>query len=155
MRGVIQRVSRASVTVEGEVVAAITVGYVVLVGVCTGDDDATARKLADRVAGIRLLPGPNGPIDTALGDTGAGVLVVSQFTLCADVSRGRRPSFASAARPEVAAPLVDLVVAELRERGLSVATGVFGAHMAVELVNDGPVTIVLDVPAPGAPGAAP
>jgi D-tyrosyl-tRNA(Tyr) deacylase len=146
MKAVIQRVSRASVTVEGEVVGAIDgPGLCVLIGVCSGDDEATARTLADKVWRLRVLADADGVMNVAAADVAAPVLVISQFTLCADTSRGRRPSWAGAARPEVAEPLVDAVVQELRALGASVATGRFQAHMEVDLVNDGPVTIVLEV----------
>lgn len=143
-----QRVDRAAVSVAGEEVAAIGRGYVALVGICDGDTFETVEQLARKVAQIRLFPTPDAPkdkpIDAALDVVDGDVLAVSQFTLCADTSKGRRPSFVKAADPEHAEPLFDAFVAALREADVSVATGVFGAHMQIELVNDGPVTIVLD-----------
>lgn len=148
MRVVLQRVSRADVRVGDEVVGAIGQGYLALVGVATGDTAATARTAAARVAAIRLFPSPEDPgrkpIDADLATTGGAVLAVSQFTLVADTSRGRRPGFSGAAPPEVALEIFDTLVAALRNRGVTVETGRFGAHMQVSLVNDGPVTVVLD-----------
>lgn len=146
MKAVIQRVSRAEVRVRGNVVGAIDgPGLCVLVGVGLNDDEATAKALADKLWRLRILADADGVMNVAAADIDAPLLVISQFTLLADTSRGRRPSWANAARPEHAEPLVDAVVAELRALGASVATGRFGADMDVELVNDGPVTIVLDV----------
>lgn len=140
MRAVLQRASRASVTVDGEVVASFDrQGLVVLVGVTHGDGPEQAELVARKVADLRLLDG-----ETSVDDAGAPVIVVSQFTLYGDVKKGRRPTWNSAAPGEVAEPLVAAVVTALRERGIEVGTGVFGAHMDVELVNDGPVTILLD-----------
>jgi D-tyrosyl-tRNA(Tyr) deacylase len=140
VRAVVQRVSRASVTVDDEVVGAIDrEGLVVLVGVTPGDGPAQVEYIARKVAELRILPDEQSAVDV-----GAPVLVVSQFTLYADVRKGRRPTWNAAAPGPVAEPLVDAVVAALRGRGLEVATGVFGAHMAVELVGDGPVTILLE-----------
>ena len=145
MRVLLQRVTRAAVTVGGEVVGAIGPGLVALVGVAaTGDDDATAVQMAARVAQLRIFADDEGRFNRSALDVGAAVLVVSQFTLYADTRRGRRPSFTAAARPEVAAPLIERFAAELRALGLTVAGGRFGEHMLVELVNDGPVTIWLD-----------
>lgn len=146
MRALVQRVSRASVIVDGEVVGAIGAGLCVLVGVTHTDAPETARRLASKVWHLRVLPGADGTgIERSLADAGGEVLVVSQFTLYGDTRRGRRPSWIDAARPEQAEPLVDAVVAELRALGATVATGRFGADMAVELVNDGPVTVLLEV----------
>ena len=140
MRLVVQRASSASVSVDGEVVGALArPGLVVLVGVTHGDTDADADRLADKVWGLRILPG-----ERSCSDADAPLLVVSQFTLYADVRRGRRPSWSDAAPGAVGEPLVDAFVAALRRRGATVATGRFGAHMEVALVNDGPVTLVLD-----------
>ena len=144
MRAVLQRVTRASVTVDGEVVGRIGPGLLALVGARTGDTPDDAAWLADRIAGLRIFNDEAGKMNLSVRDTGGAVLVVSQFTLYADTSRGRRPSFVDAAAPEVASPLVDSVVDGLRTAGLHVETGVFGAMMDVELLNGGPVTIVLD-----------
>ena len=145
MRAVVQRVSEARVRVDGETVGAIDAGLLVLVGVTHGDDRDEARKLAAKVWGLRVFPDDAGVMNRSLAEVGGQVLVVSQFTLYGDTSRGRRPSWIDAAPPEVAAPLVDVVVTHLTELGAEVATGRFGAHMAVELVNDGPVTLLLDI----------
>jgi D-tyrosyl-tRNA(Tyr) deacylase len=144
MRAVVQRVSEASVTVDGVVVAQIGRGLLVLLGVGAGDDAAEAESLAEKIANLRIFSDPEGRFNRSLLDVGGGALVVSQFTLYADTRRGRRPSFSDAASPDVAAPLVDVVVAALRQLSIVVATGAFGAHMHVGLVNDGPVTILLD-----------
>jgi D-tyrosyl-tRNA(Tyr) deacylase len=144
MRAVVQRVSRACVLVEGEAIGSIGYGLVILLGVGRGDTPAESRLLADKIAGLRIFADEQSKFNLSALDVGAQMLVVSQFTLYADVRRGRRPGFTEAAPPEVAAPLVDHFIGELRSRGLTVASGRFGAHMAVELVNDGPVTIVLD-----------
>ena len=143
MKAVVQRVSRARSTPGG----AIGAGLCILVGVATGDDAATAERLAEKIARLRIFAADDGRFDRSLLDTGGGALVVSQFTLLADSSgqRGARPDFSSAARPDVAEPLYELFCEALRERGVQVETGVFGARMEVELVNDGPVTIVLDL----------
>jgi D-aminoacyl-tRNA deacylase len=137
----VQRVSRASVTVDGARIASIDSGLLVLVGVTHTDDAATAAALARKVHGLRILRGERSVAD----DPAAAVLVVSQFTLYGDARKGRRPTWAAAASGEFAAPLVDAVVGELRRLGATVATGRFGADMAVELVNDGPVTVQLDL----------
>ncbi len=144
MRVVIQRVTRASVTVDGETVGAIGPGLLLLAGVAEGDDAATARRLARKCAEMRLFPDAEGRFDRSLLDTGGAALVVSQFTLLADVRKGRRPSFVAAAAPEIAAPLCDAFADELRGLGIPVETGRFGAMMQVDLVNDGPVTVVVD-----------
>lgn len=144
MRAVLQRVRRASVTVGGETVGAIDAGWLVLLGVGPADTPAEAAWLADKVAHLRAFEDDAGKMNRSVLDAGGGVLVVSQFTLYADTRKGRRPSFTGAAPPAVAEPLVERVVAELRAVGLPVATGRFGADMQVELVNDGPVTFVLD-----------
>jgi D-aminoacyl-tRNA deacylase len=139
MRAVVQRVSRASSSPGGS----IGPGLCVLVGVAEGDDEAAAIHLADKVARLRIFENEEGKFDRSLLDTGGEALVVSQFTLLADTGKGNRPSFSNAARPEVAEPLYERVVQALRDHGIQVATGAFGARMSVELVNDGPVTIVL------------
>lgn len=144
MRAVIQRVSKASVTVDGAVVGQIGRGLLVLLGVGAGDAAADARQMAEKIANLRIFADDEGRFNRSALDIGGAALVVSQFTLYADTRRGRRPSFSGAALPEVAAPLVEGFVAALRERGLPVETGVFGAHMDVDLRNDGPVTIILD-----------
>ena len=135
-----QRVSRASVTPGGSVGA----GVCVLLGIAAADDEAGAVRLADKVARLRIFPNADGKFDRSLLDTGGGALVVSQFTLIADTAKGNRPSFAGAARPDLAEPLYERFCTALRALGVEVATGVFGAKMEVELVNDGPVTIVLE-----------
>lgn len=148
MRAVLQRATRASVVVDGEVVGAIGAagpGIVALVGVTHDDDDASAATLARKIAELRLMREERSVADLAAAGEGGEVLVVSQFTLYGDARKGRRPSWIRAAGGEVAEPLIARVVAHLRERGLTVATGVFGADMALELVNDGPVTLILDV----------
>src|SRR6266508_119828 len=145
MRAVVQRVRQGSVVVDGEVVGAVGVGLLALVGVTHSDDEAAARKLADKIAGLRVMADDDGVMNRSVLDTGGEVLVVSQFTLYGDTSRGRRPSWVSAARPEQAEPLVAVVVDELKRMGVPVTTGRFGADMQVELVNDGPVTILLEV----------
>ena len=144
MRIVIQRVTRASVTVDGETVGAIGPGLLLLVGIAEGDDAARARQLAQKCAEMRLFPDGDGRFDRSLLDTGGEALVVSQFTLLADVRKGRRPSFTAAAAPDRAEPLVDEFAAALAALGVRVATGRFGAMMRVELVNDGPVTVIVD-----------
>jgi D-aminoacyl-tRNA deacylase len=145
MRAVVQRVARAQVTVGGEVVGSIGAGLCVLVGVTHADDEGAARKLADKLWHLRVLPDDGGAMGRSAADVDAPLLVVSQFTLYGDVTRGRRPSWLAAARPEQAEPLVAAVVGHLGRMGATVATGRFGADMAVELVNDGPVTILLEV----------
>ncbi|MCZ7527525.1 MAG: D-aminoacyl-tRNA deacylase [Acidimicrobiia bacterium] len=145
MRALVQRVREARVRVDGAVVGEIGPGLCVLVGVTHADDEATARRLAEKVWTLRVFDDA-GFMDRPVGEVGGRVLVVSQFTLYGDTSRGRRPSWAAAARPEHAELLVDRLVAELTGLGATVATGRFGAHMALELVNDGPVTVMLEVP---------
>jgi D-tyrosyl-tRNA(Tyr) deacylase len=145
MRSVVQRVTQAAVTVDGEVVGAIGPGLVALVGVTHDDSPAEATKLAAKLANLRILDDDAGVMNRSVLDTGEAVLVVSQFTLYGDTAKGRRPSWIDAARPEHAEPLVDEVVAELRRLGVEVATGRFRAEMLVDLVNDGPVTVILEV----------
>jgi D-aminoacyl-tRNA deacylase len=144
VRAVVQRAARGRVVVDGATVGEIGAGLVVLLGVARGDDDAAAVRLAGKAARLRIFPDDEGRFDRSVLDTGGAVLAVSQFTLIADTARGNRPSFSDAAPPEEAGPLYERFCAELRALGLEVATGVFGAHMEVDLVNDGPVTIVLD-----------
>ena len=145
MRAVVQRVSEAGVTVDGDTVGAIGPGLCVLVGVTHDDDAQRARKLAEKLWNLRVFDDEDGVMNSAAADVGGELLVVSQFTLYGDTSRGRRPSWIAAARPEQAEPLVDAVAAELRRLGAQVATGRFRAEMRVALVNDGPVTLILDV----------
>lgn len=145
MRAVLQRVRRASVAVDGAEIAAIGPGLVVLVGVGRDDTDEEALALADKVAVLRIFPDQHAKMNRSVQDVDGAVLVVSQFTLVGDVRKGRRPSFTEAADPAVAVPLLDLVVSHLRAKGITVATGSFGARMEVDLVNDGPVTFVVDV----------
>ena len=145
MRGLVQRVASASVTVDGEVVGAIGPGVVLLVGVTHADDAAAAERLADKVWRLRIFRDDDGQMNRSCEDVGGAVLVVSQFTLYGDARKGRRPSYVAAARPEQAEPLVDRVAARLRECGATVATGRFQAHMQVVLVNDGPVTLLVEV----------
>lgn len=144
MRAILQRVAAASVTVAGQIVGEIGVGLLVLLGVAPEDTPAEATLLADKTANLRIFADAEGRFNLSVGEVGGAVLVVSQFTLYADVRKGRRPSFTAAASPELAAPLVDTYVDALRALNLPVATGVFGAMMQVALVNDGPVTIILD-----------
>ena len=145
MKVVLQRVLSASVSVDGVTCGSIGLGYLLLVGIAAGDDESTVRRLAADVAKARLMPDSQGKMGVNLRDAGGEALAVSQFTLLADFSKGNRPSFNGAARPEVARPLFDLFVAELSTQlGRTVPTGVFGADMRVELVNDGPVTVVLE-----------
>jgi D-tyrosyl-tRNA(Tyr) deacylase len=148
MRAVVQRISRASVTVEGEVIGAIGPGLLVLLGSGDGDTEEEARWLAHKVANLRIFADTQGKMNLSVQDIGGKVLVVSQFTLYANTRKGFRPSFVPAAPPEVAEPLVDLFVEAVRAENVPVQTGVFGAHMMVELINDGPVTIILEKEAP-------
>ena len=144
MRAVVQRVSRAAVEVEGRVVAQIESGVLVLLGVSSDDSTDTARRLAEKVASLRIFPDAEGRFDRSLVDVDGEALVVSQFTLVADTRKGNRPSFTDAAAPEQAEPLYEAFCAALAAGGLAVSRGVFGARMDVALVNEGPVTIVLD-----------
>jgi D-aminoacyl-tRNA deacylase len=144
MRAVVQRVSRAEVRVEGRVTGAVGRGLVVLLGVAQGDDDEAARYLADKVAALRIFEDDAGKMNRSVSEVGGGVLVVSQFALLGDARKGNRPGFTAAAPPELADALYQRFCALLREKGLPVGTGVFRAHMEVELVNDGPVTLMLD-----------
>ena len=144
MRAVVQRVSEASVTVEGEVVGAIGPGLMVLLGVVEGDTAADRDLIAGKLAGLRIFEDDDGKMNRSVLDIGGSILIVSQFTLAGDARKGRRPSFVAAARPEVAEPMYDALVEDLRGQGITVATGRFRTHMQVALVNDGPVTILLD-----------
>jgi D-tyrosyl-tRNA(Tyr) deacylase len=145
VKAVVQRVSRASVRVGEEVAGEIGAGLCVLLGVARGDGLGDASRLAGKVARLRIFEDAEGRFDRSLLDTGGEALVVSQFTLLADTAKGNRPSFTEAAAPEEAEPLYEAFCEELRLLGVEVATGVFGARMAVDLVNDGPVTIALDL----------
>jgi D-aminoacyl-tRNA deacylase len=147
MKAVLQRVSHASVSVGGSVHARIGPGLLVLLGIAAGDERADAERLAGKVARLRVFEDETGRFDRSLLDTAGGALVVSQFTLLADTAKGNRPSFTAAAQPDRAEPLYESFCAALRELGVPVETGEFGARMEVELVNDGPVTIVLETPA--------
>lgn len=144
MRAVIQRVEQASVSVEGEIRGQIGAGFLVLIGVEEGDGDADFKYIADKAPNLRVFEDEQGKMNRSLLDVGGEVLAVSQFTLLGDARGGRRPSFITAARPETADPMYERLVADWRARGIRVETGVFGAHMKVSLVNDGPVTILLD-----------
>lgn len=144
MRAVLQRVSEASVAVDGATVGAIGPGLLILLGVDAEDTGADADQLAEKIPGLRVFNDDDGKFNRDLIETGGAALVVSQFTLHGDCRRGRRPSFTAAARPELAVPLYTRFVDALRARGVAVAEGVFGTHMRVHLVNDGPVTILLD-----------
>ena len=144
MRALLQRVSKAKVTVDGEIVGAIQRGLVVLLGVTHDDTEAEAKWLANKIAGIRLFEDQAGKMNLSLFDVDGSVLVVSQFTLFGDARKGRRPSFTSAARPDQAEPLVLYFAEQIRQRGLPVEMGVFGALMQVEIHNDGPVTLMLE-----------
>ncbi len=144
MRLVVQRVTRATVRTGHEVLGEIAAGAVVLAGIGREDDAATVERMADKLVGLRYFTDATGRTNLATGDIGGALLVVSQFTLYADVRRGRRPGFTDAAPPEIAVPLLDRFVARLREGAVEVATGRFGAAMTVEIVNDGPFTLILD-----------
>ncbi len=144
MRALLQRVSKARVTVRGEVVGSIDKGLVVLVGVTHQDSQAEATWLANKILGLRLFEDREGKMNLALKDVDGAVLVVSQFTLYGDARKGRRPSFIDAARPEKAEPLIEHLAQELRQNGLQVETGIFGEMMTVEIHNDGPVTLMLE-----------
>ncbi len=147
MRVLLQRVSCARVSVQEQVVAEIGPGYLLLVGVGRGDPDAHVAKLADKVAGLRVFPDDEGKVNRSLADVGGEALVVSQFTLYGDVRKGRRPSWIGAEDPERADAMVEAFAAALEGHGFRVGRGRFGAHMEVELVNDGPLTMLLDAEA--------
>ena len=144
MRLVVQRVSRAKVTVSGEVVGEVGKGYLALTGVEDGDTDDDMRYGVEKLVGLRVFEDAEGKMNRSITDIGGSILLVSQFTLLGDARHGRRPSFSNAARPEVASPMIDRMAGEIAARGIPVAQGVFGADMQVELINDGPVTILLD-----------
>ena len=143
MRAVVTRVKEASVTIDGKTVGEIRKGFLVLLGVHQTDDEAIAKKIADKICGLRVFEDENGKMNVNPTDAGAELLIVSQFTLYADC-KSRRPGFSEAARPGLAIPLYELVIAECKARGFKVETGEFGADMQVASVNDGPVTILLD-----------
>ena len=144
MRCVVQKVTHSSVTVDGELVGKIGAGFMVLVGVENGDTEADAAYIAGKITGLRIFEDADDKMNLSLADVGGDVLLVSQFTLLADARKGRRPSFIGAARPEVAEPLCEVLKQKIEEAGVHVETGRFQTHMEVELVNDGPVTILLD-----------
>lgn len=144
MRAVIQRVTDASVEVEGRVVGRIETGLLALIGVADGDNESDAAYIADKIADLRLFDDEEGKINLSVADVGGAVLAISQFTLLGDCRKGRRPSWSEAARPEEAQRLYEGVAARLKARGIPTETGVFQAHMAVRLTNDGPVTVLLD-----------
>ncbi|MBM2809937.1 MAG: dtd [Chloroflexi bacterium] len=144
MRALLQRVLRANVTVDGQVVGAIDAGWLVFLGIGRSDQQAQADRLADRIVHLRAFDDASRRMNLSVHDVGGSVLVVPQFTLYADTTAGRRPSFIAAAHPDVAEPLVDHFVSALNSRGIPIATGTFGAHMTVDLVNDGPVTFLLE-----------
>ncbi|MDO5141554.1 MAG: D-aminoacyl-tRNA deacylase [Eubacteriales bacterium] len=144
MRALIQRVSRASVTIDGAVQGAIGQGFLVLLGITEGDTTADAVYLADKTVKLRVFTDENDKMNRSLADVGGQLLIVSQFTLYGDCKKGNRPSFIAAARPDTAIPLYEAFIARCRESGLPVETGVFGADMQVELCNDGPVTLWMD-----------
>ena len=142
MKAILQRVTCASVTVDGAVVGEISQGFLILLGVEQGDDEKEASVLADKIAGLRIFTDQNDKMNLSLADVGGEVLVISNFTLCADCSHGRRPSFIGAARPETAEPLYEFFCQRLLQNGVKkVEKGIFGADMQVSLINDGPVTI--------------
>jgi len=144
MRALLQRVSKASVSVDGETVGAIGPGLAILLGVGKSDTEKDSDWLAAKCAGLRIFEDDEGKMNRSLLDTGGEALIISQFTLCGDARKGRRPSYADAAPPETAIPLYEKFIAEIENRGIRVATGVFGAMMEVDIHNSGPVTIVVD-----------
>ena len=145
MRIVLQRVTRASVDVDGETTGQIGAGLLALVGVAEGDDEADARAAAMKIAGMRIFADARGKMNLSIADAGGAVLLVSQFTLLGDVRKGRRPAFTTAAPPDRAVPILETLSDAIAANGVPVEHGRFGAHMVVDLVNDGPVTIVFDV----------
>jgi len=148
MRALLQRVTTASVTVDGQLIGRIDKGFVILLGVTHTDTETEAEWLARKVAGLRVFEDKYGKMNATLADVGGELLVVSQFTLYGDARKGRRPSYTDAARPEQAEPLVDYFIDQLRGMGYNVATGLFGANMDVEIHNDGPVTLMVEREAP-------
>lgn len=147
MRAVVQRVRSCRVVVAGEIVGEIGSGLLVLLGIRTGDTAEQARWLADKIVGLRIMSDDEGKMNVSVADAGGSILVVSQFTLYGNCEKGRRPSFIDAARPDVAEPLYEAFANAVRLQGVPVATGRFGADMQVELVNDGPVTVIVEAPA--------
>jgi len=147
MRAVLQRVREARVEVDGRIVGAVGTGLLILLGVGREDDDATVQWLVDKIAGLRIFEDDAGKMNRSVVEAGGGFLVVSQFTLYGDTRKGRRPSFDSAAPPELARTLYECFVEKLKQTGLQVETGVFQADMQVHLINDGPVTLIVDSPA--------
>ena len=144
MRLVVQKVSQSSVKIEGEIVGAIDKGYMVLVGITNGDDELLVEKMVDKLVNLRIFEDENDKLNLSLLDVGGSVLSISQFTLYANCKKGRRPSFIDAAKPDISSPLYDFFNKKLEEKGINVERGVFGAMMEVSLINDGPVTIILD-----------
>lgn len=144
MRAVVQRVDRASVTVDGSVTGSVKKGLLVLLGVAEGDTDKDLSYIVDKVTGLRIFEDENEKMNLSVQEVGGEILAVSQFTLCGDCRKGKRPSFDKAAKPDIANDYYERFVAACREKGIHVETGVFRAHMLVELVNNGPVTILLD-----------
>lgn len=144
MRAVVTKVTQASVTIDGQVHGAIETGFLVLLGVTQGDTGADAKKLADKICSLRIFEDENGKMNRGLETVNGALLVVSQFTLYGNCKHGRRPDFLAAARPETAIPLYEAFVSDCRQNGFPVETGVFGAHMEVESLNDGPLTLLLD-----------
>jgi D-tyrosyl-tRNA(Tyr) deacylase len=144
MRAVVQRVSKAGVTIDGITTATIGRGLVILLGIRREDSAGDCAWLADKIIHLRIFPDSDGKMNTSLADMGGAMLIISQFTLHGDCRKGRRPGFSAAAPPQIAEPLYNRFVEEVRERGIPVATGTFQTEMAVELVNDGPVTLLLD-----------
>lgn len=144
MRAVVQRVSSASVSISGETVGKVGQGFMILLGIKEDDTPSLCSYLADKCAGLRVFSDPEGKMNLSLSEIGGEILVISQFTLYGDCRKGRRPSFITAAKPETAIPLYERFVAELRDKGIHVETGRFGADMQVSLLNDGPVTLILD-----------
>ena len=144
MRLVVQKVSQSSVKIEGEIVGAIDKGYMVLVGITNGDDELLVEKMVDKLVNLRIFEDENDKLNLSLLDVGGSVLSISQFTLYANCKKGRRPSFINAAKPDISSPLYDFFNKKLEEKGINVERGVFGAMMEVSLINDGPVTIILD-----------
>ncbi len=143
MKIVIQRVTQGSVSVEGEVIGEIGQGYVILVGIKSGDTEAVVHAMAERVVNLRIMADEEGKMNLSIMDTNGSILAISQFTLYAD-NKGRRPGFTEAARPEIAGPLFEKFIETLRRKGIKVETGKFGADMKVSLINDGPVTVILE-----------
>ncbi len=154
MRAVVQRVRRASVRIAEEVVGQINLGYLVLLGVARTDQPSDVDWLVDKLIGLRIMADAEGKMNRSLSEVGGSMLVVSQFTLYGDCQKGRRPTFIAAAPPSLAVPLYERLIEQLRAKGVTVATGQFGADMQVELVNDGPVTLILDSPSRSTPVTA-